>query len=56
MNLDNFDKGYRSTYAVITMVVTTAQFGREERQLQVVAREKSLTEPPLCATFTGMGK
>ena len=40
-----------STYAVITMVVTTAQLGREERQLWVVAREKSLKEscyvPPI---------
>ena len=34
-----------STYAVITTVVTTAQLGREGRQLQVVARVKLLKEP-----------
>ena len=34
-----------STYAVVTTVFTTAWLGREERQLWVVARVKSLTEP-----------
>ena len=45
MNLDDFERDNRSTYAVITTVVTTAWLGREERQLQVVARMKSLKEP-----------
>ena len=37
-----------STYTVITMVVMAAWLGREERQLQVVAREKSLLNPTIC--------
>ena len=34
----NFEKGQGSTYAAVTTVVTTAQLGREGRQLWVVAQ------------------
>ena len=34
----NFEKGQGATYTVITTVVTTAQLGREGRQLWVVAQ------------------
>ena len=37
----NFDKGQGSTYVVATTVVTTTRLGMEERQLCMVAREKS---------------
>ena len=41
MNLEILKKDQGSTYAVITMNVMAVQLGREERQLWVVAREKS---------------
>ena len=40
-----------STYAVITTVVVAAWLGREERQLQVVAREKSSLNPNMCHLY-----
>ena len=40
-----------STNAVNTTVVTTAWLGREERQLWVVAREKSLLNPTMCHLY-----
>ena len=40
-----------STYAVITTVVTAAWLGREERQLWMVAREKSLLNLAMCHLY-----
>ena len=37
----NFEKAQGSTYVVTTMVVMTTQLGMKERQLWVVAGEKS---------------
>ena len=51
VNLDNFEKGQGATYAVVTRVVTTAQLGKEERQLQVVARVKLLKNPAMCHPY-----
>ena len=46
-----------STYAVVTMVVMAARLGREERQLWVVAREKSLLNPTMyCLYWNGETK
>ena len=51
----NLKKDQGSTYAVTTRVVMTAQLGRGQRQLWVVAKVMSFKRTPLCATCTGMG-